>query len=323
MNALRYITGRALMDLVSKVMTVPFMAFLFYSIGSWYYGSCGGFWSCAIKFIVGYALFILIFAFFVRPVFARFTHRFARELVVAAQEHWYANDDRQPVLYLRPFDIDKDADGQLDYHRGAYKSGFSIEECLVTAFRRTGPVVGLVDPFNTIRQVGVVRVFVEEHGDWLTMVRRMADEAKYVILVLDNRSPNATGLGEEIKLIKEQIAPEKVVVYRPVSMVARDSFAEAFSVEDEGRGLGPQLVVFDGEWKPSYLPFRAVRGPYSMFFDPAINLRRVLNRALAGREFKSTWTPSALEYISLFIHLALTVLGWVAYYQAFLSGRNI
>lgn len=320
-NAIRYITGRALMDFVSKAMTVPLVVLIVYFAASWHFGTCGGSWLCLAKFSASYLLLCIVIAIIVRPITAGWLFRHARRLVAKANQEWFTTDNRKPVVYLRPFQIDKNADGQLAFHRGAYKSGFSLEECMASAFRKTGPLVALTDPINSIDQVGAARIAAPDET-WTTEIRRMIEEASFVLVALDpSESRRSEGLNLEIAFLRELTSPEKIFVYRSFAW-GDDGFELAFGVPDQQRPKGSHLVVFDQQWTPRYFPFRALRGLYSLFLDPAINLRRALNKALADREFLPTWTPSALEYCSLLIHLGLTLSGWATYYLAFRYGKT-
>jgi|HubBroStandDraft_6_1064221.scaffolds.fasta_scaffold491773_1 hypothetical protein len=142
----------------------------------------------------------------------------------ASAEELLNKDRRPPVLYLRPFDVDQQAD-QVDSGVSALASTLYFPSALsrlVKEFRNStdemmwsaalssiGPVVAVATP-GQLPFRGAARLFVGD-GDWQQAVASLASQAALTVVM----GGETDGLWWEIKNIVSALSEDKVVYLLP------------------------------------------------------------------------------------------------------------
>lgn len=103
---------------------------------------------------------------------ARRTLRSGRQIAQPTLEEASLNDQRPPILFLRPFKFD------------AF-SAAGYEEDLVACLRAIGPVVAIGRPGELFRPLGALRTYASNE-EWQGKVRQMAAKSALIVLVMDN-----------------------------------------------------------------------------------------------------------------------------------------
>lgn len=134
-------------------------------------------------------------------------------------------DPRPPVLYLRPFledgalnQISQNAINRGFSERGTWRHAGLIfrfldtyEQHIAFAFRKIGPFVAIGDPTEGLPQLGAIRVYVGEDGNWQQMVSRLASQASYVLLQIGR----SDGLMWEVQFVINNVQPEQLILCLP------------------------------------------------------------------------------------------------------------
>lgn len=103
---------------------------------------------------------------------ARRTLRRGRQVAQPTLEEASLNDQRPPILFLRPFRFDA-------FSEAGY------EERLVECLRAIGPVVAIGRPGELFRPLGALRTYASNE-EWQGKVRQMAAKSALIVLVMDN-----------------------------------------------------------------------------------------------------------------------------------------
>ncbi|MGH1488190.1 MAG: hypothetical protein ACRBK7_02155 [Acidimicrobiales bacterium] len=170
------------------------------------------------------SLLLAIVGVFVAYIGMRGVNRGRRHFVRIGMES-LADDQRPPVLYLRPFGYDG-----TDFHvspgtlgRSAIERGFwrqmgvmmrlirTSEQLLSRAFRDVGPLVAIGDPGSELPRLGAVRVYAREGLEWQNVVADLAKRSRYVILEIGL----SDGVQWEVSFIAHTVPPQKLILSLP------------------------------------------------------------------------------------------------------------
>ena len=174
-----------------------------------------------------------------------------------------ADDQRPPVLYLRPFGADG---GQF---AGMYFAFRSYEEYLAQALRGVGPVVAVGSPTDDVRapELGAARMFLRDE-EWQGRVDGLIRQASLVVL----HAGASPGLRWELRRVIGAGAPERLIVCLPVDSARtprkqrgadlryaqfRASTADLFPRPLPASRDGAAFCCFDPDWTPRLVGLRA------------------------------------------------------------------
>jgi hypothetical protein len=226
------------------------------------------------------------------------------------------DDSRPPVLYLRPFSEDG-AIGQVSpnaINRGFGEKGAwrqiailirfldTYEQYLGFAFRKIGPFVAIGNPTEGLPQLGAIRIYVGQDGDWQQMVSKLAGRASCVLLQIGH----SDGLMWEVEYIVNHVRPEQLIlclpntkwkitrlsgpkkrernrqkVYRAFWNKTKDFFPEPLP-EEIG---GAKFIYFDHNWQVQLSRFQSepifsFKRQKTQFSDPKLKALNWLNSVL-------------------------------------------
>lgn len=149
---------------------------------------------------------------------------FARLLTRQTYESLAARDTRPPILFLRSFSNDQfeiPNKGALDRAMRGVPRKSKLDHVLVENFSRYGPVVAIGRPGDKDLPFGAARLYVTEEN-WKNEVLRMANEARAIVIVLENAHG---GLGWEIETVTKSFG-EKTLFLTHHGAGAPDMFAD-------------------------------------------------------------------------------------------------
>jgi len=253
----------------------------------------------------------IIFAYMGVRLLNRGRRHFVKVGLAALQK-----DPRPPVLYLRPFGEDG-ATGQVSpnaINRGFIEKGAwrqiailtrfldTYEQYIGFAFREIGPFVAIGNPTERLPQLGAIRIYVGQEGDWQQVVSTLASKAGYVLLQIGH----SDGLMWEVHYIANQVRPEQLILSLPNPRIRvgrlsgpkkrernRQEIYQAFrsktkdffpSPLPESIG-GAKFIYFDHAWKAQLSLFRSERilsfkHPKIHYTDPKLKALNWLNSVL-------------------------------------------
>lgn len=184
--------------------------------------------------------------------------RRGRKLMAAGGEQVLAEDARPPVVYLRSFSADA---------LGTKAVGLSYrysteEEQLAMVLRGIGPFVAIGDPSESLPDLGAARIYARGE-DWKRKVLDLIRQARLVVV----RAGVTEGFWWELEMVRDRVAPEKVLLLAPTDRAEYDAFrrraAEIFlhplPESVSGKRLTSHIggvIEFDSGWHPRLLPFR-------------------------------------------------------------------
>jgi hypothetical protein len=126
----------------------------------------------AVGAVVGLAVLLPAFMALTKMTFA------ARRRMAPDGRELLTRDQRPPILYLRRFDDDQEESRNPD--SGGFIFG-TLEERLIRAMRRYGPVVALGPAGERLPPLGAARMYVDD-ADWRRTVCDLAAKARLVVL---------------------------------------------------------------------------------------------------------------------------------------------
>jgi hypothetical protein len=192
-----------------------------------------------------------------------------RQMRALVAQRGLTSDERSPIVYLRPFDLDHQ--GRAAVARSVYFER-SYEQRLIRALRDVGPVVALGDPSERLPSLGSVRKYSDE-AHWQQDLAELTTTAGTIILHIGD-SP---GLAWEVGHVVELDQPERVIL-----VVRNDGVS--------GKGIAGKIAA-NG---PSFNRFR-----YGKFRD---RFNDVFPRGLpadigssAFLYFEANWIPRAYD----------------------------
>jgi hypothetical protein len=237
-----------------------------------------------------------------------------RRMRVGGAERVLAEDLRAPIVYLRPFGVDRAeiARRMSSRARISPREGFekTYEERLARTLRKVGPFVAVGDPTERLPLLGAARMYAADE-DWQETVDELTARAGVVLL----QAGESEGLAWEVRHVIGLDAPERVILSLPLhAKRAEPSRQERYDAF--GRRFGDafprplpdaighcQFLYFDADWTPRLLGERGTAPPAGES-ERARALRR-----LAG-EFKIAWGPlwvRTLVYVIAFIAVLFAV----------------
>lgn len=189
-------------------------------------------------------------------------------------------DDREPVLFLRPFDKDSGWDGAASfsvYRPRTWRKALlltptnltalflemtgrnSFEQVLAFVTRKIGPMVAIGEPGNP-PILGAKNIYVGD-DNWQEEVIELAQRSKLVVLTAGT-SPRVLW---EVGTVVEQVPPQRLLLNIPGSTRGeRKENYEKFSQAAQGLfpfGLpetvdGDRFLSFRENWEPAEIPKR-------------------------------------------------------------------
>lgn len=150
-------------------------------------------------------------------------------------------DPREPIIYLRSFGDDL-APVPLS------QTGKTIESQLIHKLRKHGPVLAIGTPAEKLPPLGAARLYVS-HAEWQEVVKQLTSSAQLVVL----RAGSTRGFFWELRHVRDELAPEKVVLFVPPG-IDYDEFRERASAvlrtQLPEKLSGLQFISFTADWSP-------------------------------------------------------------------------
>jgi hypothetical protein len=197
-------------------------------------------------------------------------------------------DDRRPLLYLRPFEMDATIAELESPDAGPFGRFFgnpnprTVEQNLQIALSMLGPVDAIGNPTDlgphgtvlTLPPPGV-RKFYVDHPDWQKEVLSRIGEAQLIALVPGDDFHPDKGFMWELRQIKRLAAPDRVVFFIPHGERYYTKFKQAtasllpdlpaYPRKTIGNrmtrlpGLIQAVLYFDDGWKPVLVPLTGTK----------------------------------------------------------------
>jgi hypothetical protein len=245
-----------------------------------------------------------------------------RRLRAKGAEAALAADTRAPVVYLRPFDVDRVAMASSPTTRmrvRPFRSQFTrhYEQRLARALRNVGPFVAIGDPTERMPQLGAARLYAAD-ADWQRKIDELTDRAGVVVL----HAGESDGLAWEVDHVVADEAPERVIVSLPVTLQRgkpsrqerydefRRRFGDVFPRPLPATIGENQFLYFDADWAPHLFGARGGAPPAA---EPGSSgAQRALALSRLGSEFKITFAPLWLRAIVYTGGVLLAVVGLIA-----------
>jgi hypothetical protein len=176
------------------------------------------------------------------------------------------DDERPPVVYLRPFAKDESLAGQVftAVLTPRMLSGFaSEEEQLAQAVAPIGPLVAIGQPGERLPKPGAVRAYATD-AEWKGVVQHWLASARLIIL----RPGTTQGVWWEMERAISMARPERFLLflvratraeYESLAGSLRDRFTLSlppFDAIQRGRQISG-FFQFDDDWRASFLPLKA------------------------------------------------------------------
>jgi hypothetical protein len=220
---------------------------------------------------------------------------FGRRYLAAGAETVLAEDERAPIVYLRPFDTDR-AEVAAPWRSRQRISPLATveptyEQRLARTLRKVGPFVAFGDPSERLPQLGAARVYSTDE-DWQAKVDELTARAGVVLL----HAGESEGITWEVRHVVAMNDPDRVILSLPVQAkrnrpsrqerydTFRRLFGDAFPQTLPEHIGESQFLYFEGDWTPRLLEGRAASPP-ARGGEPGLALQRL------AREFKITWAP--------------------------------
>jgi hypothetical protein len=152
------------------------------------------------------------------------------------------DDRRSPVVYLRSFRADS--------------RWYNIEDKLVEAAAKIGPVVAVGEPGEHFPPLGAARLYVD-HAHWHDVVARLVAVAQLIIF----RVRDTEGFWWELRHVVETIDPAKVLIWIPGddrrkfddALIARLSAALGHSLPPVEQSRGAAFIAFGPGWRSAWV----------------------------------------------------------------------
>jgi hypothetical protein len=218
-----------------------------------------------------------------------------RRMRVRGAERALAEDERAPIVYLRPFDADSaeiatrwSSRQRISPFGGVEKT---YEERLARSLREVGPFVAIGDPTERLPQLGAARLYAADE-EWQRNVDDLTARAGVILL----HAGESQGLAWEVRHVIALDAPERLILSLPLLAkrkqpsreerydAFRQRFGDAFPRPLPGSIGHSQFVYFEPDWTARLLGARGGQPPAG---DTPRS--RALGRLM--RDFKVVWAP--------------------------------
>lgn len=160
-----------------------------------------------------------------------------------------ASDSRAPIVYLRPFGVDranrKAVDADIPWGRTA-------EQKMARALRHIAPFIALGDPREELPELGASRIYADDTG-WQGTVDDLTRRAGTIILYMGD----SESLAWEVQHVVGLGQPERIVLLRGNANDGnrfRRAFGHLFPhglLDDVA--LTSRCLYFDADWRPRSL----------------------------------------------------------------------
>jgi len=234
-----------------------------------------------------------------------------RRMRIRGAELALAEDQRPPIVYLRPFDADRTQIAVRMWSRlrvpARERFERTYEERLARTLRKAGPFVAVGDPTERLPLLGAARVYVDDEH-WRDAVGELIARASLVVLHVGE----SQGVVWEVHHTIALGDPERVVLSLPLQGKRKErsrqdrydafvrGFGDAFPRPLPDRIGECQFLCFDADWVARPVGGRDAAVPAGDT-GRAIALRRL------AREFRITWAP---YWLRLVVYFAPAVAAW-------------
>jgi hypothetical protein len=195
------------------------------------------------------AAFFAAGALLIRASRRHFTRRF---------EDVFAEDPREPVLFLRQFGDDdlwlKDSTLRLSFAR-------TFEERMVRALGAIGPVVAIGRPGDHLPPPGAARIYLPDEA-WQAEVSAFIDRSAFIAL----QTGDTPGIRWEVGQVVSRVRPSRLILVLPMEVsrghhldTVRYGRFVAYNADLFPRSLprdpphGARFICFDDDWTPQPL----------------------------------------------------------------------
>ena len=249
---------------------------------------------------------------------AVFSAKRGRQATAASADELMTRDPRPPVLYLRSFFDDLHGE-ELD---GSFLSSLSSrteEEQIGRVVSELGPFVAVGKPGEALPALGAARAYLAD-SEWQSRVTGLLRCSRVVLL----RTGLTAGFSWELERAVALVKPERLVL-----LVDEGDEDYEFFREKVG-GLLPQglpplsdsrkkngalrgLVVFEPDWKPSYVPLEKGRASFirrSVTYPLAAPLKYALRSV--WEHLNVRWRPPEVAVLPIAILAVTTWIGFMA-----------
>jgi hypothetical protein len=197
-----------------------------------------------------------------------------------AAEQVFESDPRPPIVYLRPFDFDRNSSiatmggtGRL-FALGGTKT---YEQRVARALRRVAPTVAVGDPTEGLPELGVVRLYADD-AKWQRTIEDLTGRGGTIILHVGDSEglawevSHVVGLGQPERIILSfggasasflgaSALPERIIRIARYAKFRR-RFGHIFPrglPEIKPQRFGPAFLYFDADWTPQVFDWRVSR----------------------------------------------------------------
>ena len=191
------------------------------------------------------------------------------------------NDEREPILFLRPFSVDAASTitNKLE----------SRERHLVDVLADLAPVLAIGRPGDTLPTLGANRVFVS-HEQWKDAVRVFLEGARLVLIQIGG----TPGILWELSRVRELLEPERLVLFFDTPGPTPDlqaNVARALQLSQFPSATAPFLIVFDRAWNPRVIERKAVNTSFRLASSDDISSQGALGTLRSELATKAKATP--------------------------------
>ncbi len=157
-------------------------------------------------------------------------------------------DQRAPVLYLHSFQADR-----MDEVLRGTSQWVTEEKRLMSYLDQIGPVLAIGEPGEKLTHLGAARLYVSDL-DWKNIAQKLMESSRLVVIRIWP-IPLTPGLQWELSRVREELPPQKVVLWFPYKLKDPGYTAVRRSVHETLRVQLPEdcpkgLVTFDADWQP-------------------------------------------------------------------------
>jgi hypothetical protein len=228
--------------------------------------------------------------------------KLARRAGGTSTESVLATDPRSPILYLRPFNVDREA-SRVTAWEGITSLAFNTrteEELLAQAMSEFGPCVAIGRPGERLPQLGFNRLYVSNE-EWQATVLEFMSKAQLVILMGGSSRNYSWEFQKAVEMVESQrlllLIPSKakdLMDFRQLAQRLIPRFELEIPKNAIFRGRTFQAILyFKQDWTPHYAVAKAP-AHFRKTLTPSIvpALKMALRPVYAQLNWK--WTPPPL-----------------------------